>query len=33
MVFKLRKMIYSVAFWMIIFAAIVVTNTVWALTH
>ena len=33
MTLKLRKVIYSVSFWMGIFAAIVVFNTVWALTH
>jgi hypothetical protein len=33
MVFKLRKVVYSVAFWVAIFAGIVVFNTVWALTH
>jgi len=33
MTLKLRKVIYSVSFWMAIFAAIVVFNTAWALTH
>jgi len=33
MVFKLRKVIYSVTFWVIVFAGIVLFNTIWALTH
>jgi hypothetical protein len=33
MVFKLRKVVYSITFWVAIFAAIVVSNTVWAITH
>ena len=33
MVFKLRKLIYSVYFWVAIFGVIVIFNTVWGLTH
>ena len=33
MAYKLRKLIFSVAFWVGIFAAIVVFNAIWALTH
>jgi hypothetical protein len=33
MTYHLRKVVYSISFWMAIFAAIVVFNTVWALTH
>jgi hypothetical protein len=33
MALKLRKVIYSVSFWMGIFTAIVLFNTIWALTH
>jgi hypothetical protein len=30
---KLRKMIFGVGFWTALFAAIVIFNTIWALTH
>jgi len=33
MVLKLRKVVFSIGFWMAIFASIVFLNTVWALTH
>jgi hypothetical protein len=33
MVYKLRKVVYSVTFWVAVFALIVLTNTIWALTH
>jgi len=33
MVYKLRKLIFSIAFWVALFAIIVLINTIWALTH
>jgi hypothetical protein len=33
MVFRPRKVVYSVAFWVSIFTAFVVFHSVWALTH
>ena len=33
MVFKLRKMFYSVSFWVSVFAAFVILHSAWALTH
>jgi hypothetical protein len=33
MVFKLRKVVYSVAFWVSIFAAFVIFHSAWALMH
>lgn len=33
MILKLRKMVYSVAFWVSMFAAFVIFHSAWALTH
>ena len=33
MVYKLRKVVFSVTFWFFLFVTIVLTNTIWALTH
>ena len=33
MVFKLRKVFFNAFFWVGLFAAIVIFNTIWALTH
>ena len=33
MVFRLRKIFYSVSFWISIFAAFVIFHSAWALTH
>ena len=30
---KLRRMVYSVSFWLSIFAAFVIFHSAWALTH
>jgi hypothetical protein len=33
MVYKLRKVVFSVTFWVTVFGLMVLTNTIWALTH
>lgn len=33
MTLKLRKLVFSAFFWLLVFAAIVAGNTYWALTH
>jgi hypothetical protein len=33
MVYKLRKVVHSITFWVVVFGVIVLTNTLWALTH
>jgi hypothetical protein len=33
MTLHIRKVLYSVSFWLAVFGAIIAFNTVWALTH
>ena len=33
MAFKLRKIVYSVTFWISVFAAFVILHSAWALMH
>ena len=33
MVYKLRKVVYSISFWVLVFGLLVLTNTIWSLTH
>ena len=33
MIFKLRRLVYSVSFWVAMFTAFVIFHSVWALTH